>query len=123
MAGMVRFSLKSVFIGLTSTAIGMAMLALAFHETADTGVAVPQEVQEVRLVDAFLVAFGGAFVGFGLSFPVIFPPYRYWLAIMGMFAAQGWSSGSFMGLFLYAGLMAAFVVANEIQRRRAGAAK
>jgi hypothetical protein len=120
MAGMVRFSLKSVFIGLTAAAIGMGMLALAFHETAGTGTAV---AREVRLMDAFLVAFGGAFVGFGLSFPVIFPPYRSVMAILGMFAAQGWSSGSFIGLYLYAGLMAAFVIAKEIQRWRTGAAK
>lgn len=112
MAGMPQFSLKSVLLGLTSAAIGMGMLALAFHETQQP------TSKEAMLLHAFLVAFGGALVGFGVSFPLRFPPYRYVLAMMGMFAALAWEdSHSFVGLYCFAGMFGLLVSLNEVQRR------
>jgi hypothetical protein len=71
------------------------------------------------LVQAFLVAFGGTFVGYGLAFPFKYPPHRMMLAGIGMFAAQAWQSGSSFGLLVYISLMALLGCVRAIQKVRA----
>jgi hypothetical protein len=96
---MPRFSLKDILRGITLAALGFGMLAAAFN-----GVILPTS-NEPSLARAFLVAFGGIFIGYGLAFPLKYPPYQMILAMVGMFAAQAWESGSSVGLFVYIGLL------------------
>ena len=109
---MPRYSLKSALVGLTVAAIGFGMLGIAFQRGA------PGVVREVSFGHAMTVAIGGAFVGLGLSFPVRWPVYRVMIAPMvGMFAAQAWESGNWVGLIVYVGLLGAWGVGSEVGRR------
>src|SRR5262245_37244655 len=100
MAGMVRFSLKDILRGLTLASIGFGMLAVGFRMD------VQSTPKVLSLTEAFLVAFGGMFVGYGLAFPVKYPPQQMALAMVGMFAATSWRDGSSLGLLFYVGLTA-----------------
>jgi hypothetical protein len=113
---MPHFSLKALLRGMTWASLGFGMLALAFNRT------VPPTTKESMLLQAFLVAFGGMLVGFGLSFPFRFPPHRYVLSMVGMFAAQSWQSGSAFGLLIYIGLtlLLALVHAIVVLRKSGG---
>lgn len=97
---MARFSLKDVLRGLTATSIGFAMLSIAFRK------ANPSASEEISLGQAFLVAFGGTLVGYGLAFPFKWPPHQMTFAMIGMFAAQAWQSGSRFGLIVFVCIMA-----------------
>src|SRR5689334_11948745 len=100
MERMLRFSLKDILRGTTLIAIGCGMLAIANHRA---GLAA---VKEVSLGQAFLVAFGGMFIGYGVAFPIKYPPYQMICAMIGMFAAQAWESGRPFGLIVFIGLLA-----------------
>jgi hypothetical protein len=113
MAGMPRFSLKDILRGITLASIGFGMLAVAFN-----GRILPTS-KEHMLVQAFLVAFGGMLVGYGLAFPFKYPPHQMILAMIGMFAAQAWQSGSSFGLLVYISLMALLGCVRAIQNLRA----
>jgi hypothetical protein len=110
---MPRFSLKDVLIGVTAASIGFAMLAIAFHQPTR----LPD--QPISPGEAFLVAFGGVLAGFGLSFPIKWPPNRMICSMVGMFAAQAWQSGSSVGVITYVGLMALFAGIRAIRILRA----
>ena len=100
MEGMPRFSLKDILRGITLASIGFGMLAVAFN-----GRILPTSRQHM-FAQAFLVAFGGMFVGCGFAFPIKYPPHQMIFAMIGMFAAQAWESGSSFGLLVYISLMA-----------------
>lgn len=91
---MTRFSLKDILRGITLTAIGLAMLVAASKDVSG----------ETSLWRAFLIHIGGMFVGYGLAFSVKWPPYQYICAMIGMFAAQAWFSGSRVGLIFFVGV-------------------
>jgi hypothetical protein len=99
MERMLRFSLKDILRGTTLIAIGCGMLAIANHRATVPG------AKEVSLAQAFLVAFGGMLTGYGVAFPIKYPPYQMICAMLGMFAAQAWQSGSRFGLIVYIGLL------------------
>lgn len=65
-----------------------------------------------------MIAFGGMFVGYGVATPVKYPPHKMMLAMTGMFAAQGWDSGSYFGLIVYVVLLIPMIIFNEFMRRR-----
>lgn len=91
-----RFSLRELLVGMTVIAIGCGMLATGFR------IDLHQASKELLLNRAFLIAFGGTAVGFGLSFPIKWPPHRMMCAMLGMFAAQAWDNRSgLIGLVLY----------------------
>jgi hypothetical protein len=110
---MPRFSLKAMLLGITAASIGFGMLAVAFHG------GVPPASERISLGHAFLVAFGGSLVGYGLAFPLRWPPHQMVLAAIGMFAAQGWESGSSFGLIFYVCVLAFVSCARAIQNLRA----
>ena len=60
------------------------MLAAAFN-----GAVLPTS-DEPSLTRAFLIAFGGIFIGYGLAFSLKYPPHQMIFAFVGMFAAQAW---------------------------------
>jgi hypothetical protein len=113
MAGMPRFSLKDILRGITLASIGFGMLAVAFNSR------VLAASKQQMLVQAFLVAFGGMLVGYGFAFPVKYPPHQMMLAMIGMFAAEAWQSGSSFGLLVYISLMALLGSVRAIQNLRA----
>jgi len=92
---MLRFGLKDMLRGMTLATVGFGMLAIARNETFQV------EPKAVSLFDAFLVAFGGMLIGYGLAFPFKWPPHQMVLAMCGMFAAQAWQTGSSVGLLAY----------------------
>src|SRR5687767_3550445 len=96
---MLRYSLKDILRGITLASLGFGMPAIAWNSTIGAA------SRELMLVQTFLVAFGGMLVGYGLAFPFKWPPHQYVLAMMGMFAAQAWQSGSGVGLLVYVGLL------------------
>jgi len=96
---MLKFSLKDVFRGMTLASIGFGMLAVAFHGVAQPAPPGPMLLHE------FLVGFGGVFVGYGFAFPVKYPPHQMIMALLGMFAAQAWESGSFFGPVVFVALL------------------
>jgi hypothetical protein len=112
MGRMPRYSLKRILIGLTLFSIGFGMLAIGFR-------IVRPPSQESQLLRTFLIAFGGMFVGYGVATPVRYPPHQMMLAMAGMFAAEGWDSGSYFGLIVYVVLLIPTMAFNEMQRRRA----
>lgn len=91
MSGMTRFTLKDILRGITLTAIGLGMLAAASKGNES----------ETSLARAFLIAFGGMFIGYGFAFSIKWPPYQMICAMVGMFAAQAWYSGSSLGLIFF----------------------
>jgi len=97
--------------GLTLAAIGFGMLAIVFNRSA------PPDSKELKLLDAFLVAFGGMFVGYGFAFPIKWPPHQMVMAMIGMFAAQAWQSGHSFGLIIYVGLQAVLVIVYFVRSR------
>ena len=98
---MPRFSIKDMLWGTTVAAIGFGMLAIAQRGTNHASFnASPGHI--------FLIVFGGMFVGWGFSFPFRYPPHRYVMTMIGMFAAEGWFSGSSVGLFVFVGWLALF---------------
>jgi hypothetical protein len=111
---MLQYSLKDVFRGLTLAAVGLGMLVVAFTKLNQPS------TNELRMLQAFLVAFGGAFVGYGFAFPIKWPPHQMVMGMIGMFAAQGWQSGSAFGLIVYVALMAIAGVVRFVARRRRG---
>lgn len=95
-SNMPRFSLKELLLGMTAVAIGCGMLATGLR------IDVRQASRELLSTRAFLIAFGGTALGFGLSFPIKWPPYRMLFAMMGMFGAQVLDSySSLIGLTVY----------------------
>ena len=92
---MPRFSVKDILRGMTLASIGFGMLAVAFNAQ------IPPTSKGPMWVQAFLVAFGGMLVGYGLAFPFKWPPHQMILAMVGMFAAEAWQSGSSVGLIFY----------------------
>ena len=113
MGGMLRFSLKDILRGITLASIGFGMLAIAFN------VRLIPASKELMWSRAFLVAFGGMLVGYGFAFPFKYPPHQYIFAMMGMFAATSWQSGSSFGLLVYAGLSALLCCTWAIANLRA----
>jgi hypothetical protein len=107
---MPQFSLKDILRGFTLASIGLGMLAVALN-----GRILPTS-KEFMLVQAFLVAFGGMLVGYGLAFPFKYPPHQMMLAMIGMFAATSWQSGSSVGLLVYVCLMAFLGCVRMIQK-------
>ncbi len=110
---MPRFSLKAMLLGITAASIGFGMLAVAFHG------GVPPASESISVGHAFLVAFGGALAGCGLAIPFVWPPHLVVLAMVGMFAAQGWETGSGFGLIFYVCVMALVGGVRAIQNRGA----
>lgn len=108
---MPRFSVKDMLRGLTLAAVGFGMLAIVFNRST------PPESKELKLLDAFLVGFGGMFVGYGFAFPFKWPPHQMAMAGIGMFAAQAWQSGHSFGLILYIGLQAVLVIVYLVKNR------
>ena len=94
------------------------MIAIAEH-----GAAVTAGVREESFRDALLVALGGTLLGFGLSFPLRWPPHRMVFSLLGMFATQAWFAGNSIGLLLFAGLSLPLVAVNEFMRRAAERSK
>jgi hypothetical protein len=78
------------------------MLAAAFHD------GIHPATERITFAHAFLVAWGGAFVGYGFAFPLKYPPHQMILGMVGMFAAQAWESGNSVGLLIYVGLTVLF---------------
>ena len=95
MASMPRFSLKDILRGITLASIGFGILAVAFHHPF-----LPTSKGQM-LAQAFLVGFGGMLVGYGFAFPFKYPPHQMILAMVGMFAAESWQTGSWVGLLVY----------------------
>jgi hypothetical protein len=89
---MPRFSTKDALRGVTLASIGFGMLSAGFKSQPDWW------------AHAFLVAFGGMFVGYGFAFPFKYPPHQMILAMGGMFAAESWEPGGSIGLVVYIGL-------------------
>ena len=112
MAGMVRFSLRAALFGLTLAAVGLGMFAIGL---SNSGKSPPGDA---IFVNAFLVAFGGVLVGYGVSFPVKWPPHRMMFPLMGLFAAQACASSNWGELLVYAGMMAPIVGVSELARRK-----
>jgi|SRR4051812_8860670 hypothetical protein len=112
MGTMPRFSLKDILRGITLASIGVGMLAVVFNEQS-----LPTSKQFL-LLQALLVGFGGMLVGYGLAFPFKYPPHQMMFAMTGMFAAQGWQSGSSVGLVVYVSLTALLGSARAIQNFR-----
>jgi hypothetical protein len=110
---MPRFSLKDILRGITLASIGFGMLAVAFTTEH------PPTSKGSMWVQEFLVTFGGMLVGYGFAFPFKWPPHQYILAMMGMFAATSWQSGSSFGLIVYVGLSALLCSTWAIANRRA----
>jgi hypothetical protein len=110
---MPRFSLKDILLGITAASIGFGMLAVAFHG------GVPAASEKISVGQAFLVAFGGALAGYGLAFPFKWPPHQMISAMVGMFAAQAWQTGSSFGLIFYVCVMALFGGVGAIRKLRA----
>ena len=71
------------------------------------------------LVQALLVACGGALVGYGFAFPFKWPPHQMILGMIGMFAVQAWQSGSSFGLIFYICVTALFGGLRAIHNFRA----
>ena len=111
---MLRYSLKDVLRGVTLAAIGLGMLVIAFTKLNQPS------TNELKMLQAFLVAFGGAFVGYGFAFPIKWPPHQMVMGMIGMFAAQGWQSGSAVGLIFYVVLMTIAGVVRFAAGRRRG---
>lgn len=97
---MLRFSLKDILRGTTLIAIGCGMLAIASHG------AVLASAEANSLPHAFLVAFGGLLIGYGVAFPLKWPPHQMISGLIGMIAAQAWQTGSRIGLIVFVGLLA-----------------
>lgn len=110
---MPRFSLKDILRGMTLASIGCAMLAIALR-----GYTWPT-TQGWLLLRGFLIAFGGTFVGYGLAFPIKYPPHQMMFGMIGMFAATAWDSGSSVGLLVYLGAITIMGGARLIANRRA----
>jgi hypothetical protein len=110
---MPRFSLKDILRGTTLAALGLGMLAVAFEAN------LRPTSKALKLQQDLLVAFGGMLVGYALAFPLKYPPHRMILAMIGMFAAQAWRSGSSLGLLVYLGLLASLGCLHLFQLRRA----
>lgn len=103
---MPRFTVKDMLRGLTLASVGFGMLALAFGQFAEPA------TKELKLLQAFLVGFGGMFIGYGFAFPVKWPPNRMVLAMTGVFAAQAWHTGTLFGLLLYLSLLPLMLLVN-----------
>jgi len=111
---MLQYSLKDVFRGMTLAAVGLGMLVVAFTRLNQPS------TNELKMLQAFLVAFGGAFVGYGFAFPIKWPPHRMMMGAIGMFAAQAWQSGSAVGLVFYVVLMAISGIVRFVGGRSRG---
>jgi hypothetical protein len=107
---MPRFTIKDILRGITFASLGCGMLAIAFQHTFQPA------TKMSNLTQAFLVAFGGLFIGYGLAFPLKWPPYQMVMAMLGMFAAQGWQAGNIVGLIAFMGTMALLLLPRLIQR-------
>jgi hypothetical protein len=112
MIGMARFALKDLLRGITLVALGFGMLAVVLHGN-------PQPTSAgLRLWQQMLVGFGGMLIGYGIAFPISYPPHQMILAMTGVFAAQAWFAGTTVGLMVYLGLTATIAAAQYAGKKR-----
>ena len=93
---MTKFSMKDMLRGMTMAAVGLGMISIVLSSTSGPA---PYEHEPWQMV---LVSFGGMLVGYGLAFPIKWPPHQRMLGMIGMFAAQAcFYAGGRIGLIMY----------------------